>query len=216
MYTKHFTSKKLVCFDFDGLLVDSEPVHHQSYMETLESLGFPFPLDFKRYCEIAHSANRMLFKEKVHEKYPDFPYTWEELRAKKTQRYRELLKEGRVKAMQGAEKLIEKLLSEDKEICIVTNSDRCDVDEIISHIPFLQKIPKIIAREDYENPKPKPDGYLKALEFYKVQANEAIGLEDSRKGLGALKEALMDALFINPHIDEEKEGQYFSLDSVNS
>jgi beta-phosphoglucomutase len=215
MLKKHFKSKKLVCFDFDGLLVDTEPLHHIAYTQILEELGFPLPLDFISYCKIAHSPNRNLFKETVTNAHPHFNLEWEDVRTKKTALYRQLLKEGRVKGMPGAEKLIDQLLNLNIPICIVTNSDRCDVDEIAKHLPFLQKIPLAITREDYENPKPNPDGYLMALKKHGVTKKDAIGLEDTAKGISALKKAGLHHLFINKQIKEESENQLFSLESFS-
>jgi len=208
MFNKYFGSKKLICFDFDGLLVDTEPLHHLAYSKVLDELGYPLDLDFKSYCDIAHSADRELFPKTVKAKYPNFPFTWTDIRARKTKVYRDLLKEGRTKPMPGAEKLIENLLKQDYLVCIVTNSDRCDVDEIKSHLPFLQKIPLIIAREDYDNPKPHPDGYLTALQKHNLTKEDAIGLEDTKKGISALKSAGMDYLLINHH--ERQDDHHFT------
>ncbi len=197
MFDSYFSKKKLVCFDFDGLLIDTEPLHHLAYTDVLKSLNFPLPLTFEEYCGIAHSKNRNLFAETVKAKHPHFTMPWETLRAHKTNRYRELLNEGLIKPMEGAEALVKKLHDHKIKTCIVTNSYRSDLELIAKTLPFIHDIPLILAREDYPHPKPAPDGYLKALKYYKTHPDRAIGLEDSEKGMDALKAAGIPALLIN-------------------
>lgn len=211
MYSKYIKDKKLVCFDFDGLLVDTEPLHHEAYMTCLESLGFPLPLDFSIYCMIAHSKNRKLFEETVKAKHPSFPYTWEEVRAIKTKIYRDLLKAGKVLPMEGAAALVEHLHKQGIETCIVTNSERCDVEEIANHLPFLKTISPWITREDYKLPKPSPDGYLAILKKKNIDADQALGLEDSQKGITALQNASIPHLLINPLAPKDLERSLPSL-----
>lgn len=211
MFKKYLENKKLVCFDFDGLLVDTEPMHHIAYMETLKEIGYPLPLDFSIYCMIAHSDNRDLFEQTVRAKYRDFPYTWQEVRQIKTKKYRELLKQGKVLAMEGAKELVELLHKKGIDTCIVTNSDRCDVEEIARHLPFLKTITPWITREDYNLPKPAPDGYLLALKKKNIDAKDAAGLEDTKKGITALQSANVPHLLINALITKASENALPSL-----
>ncbi len=197
MFEKYFGKKKLVCFDFDGLLVNTEPLHHKAYNIVLNDLNAPLNLDFSTYCEIAHSANRDLFAQTVKSAHPDFSYTWEEVRKRKIALYSQLLQSDPVPLMEGASDLITKLFEKNIDVCIVTNSFRNDIDAIRKHHPILESIPKVFTREDYSLPKPSPDGYLKALQVHFVDYKDAIGLEDSIKGVHALKDAHMDYLFIH-------------------
>lgn len=197
MFDTYFGNKELVCFDFDGLLIDTEPLHHLAYTDVLSHLNFPLPLTFEEYCAIAHSKNRNLFAETVKAAHPHFTMPWETLRAYKTNRYRELLTKGLIKPMEGAMALVKKLHDHGIGTCIVTNSYRSDVELIAETLPFIHDIPLILAREDYPKPKPAPDGYLKALQVYNTHKEVAIGLEDSEKGMDALKAAGIPALLIN-------------------
>ncbi len=202
MFETYFGKKKLVCFDFDGLLVNTEPVHHRAYNEVLELLQAPLHLTFSEYCRLAHSENRHLFEQTVKQNFPDFPYSWEQVRKKKIALYSSLIQSQPVPVMEGACELITKLFENGRDVCIVTNSFRADVDTIRGHLPVIKSIPLVFARENYSLPKPSPDGYLKALEHHNYLAKDAIGLEDSIKGITALKDAGMDYLFINsshPH-----------------
>jgi HAD superfamily hydrolase (TIGR01509 family) len=211
MFKKYFEGKKLVCFDFDGLLVNTEPLHHLAYNLTLDSLGFAVNFTYPTYCKIAHSQDRLLLKKTVESIHPNFKMEWEDLRALKTDCYRNLIKENRLSPMEGVEELIDKLLDQNIAICIVTNSDRAAIVDIAENLPFLKKIPVWITRENYPLPKPAPDGYLKALELHGVTKQEAIGLEDSAKGISSLEKAGIDYLFINSENQKQIKHHFPSL-----
>lgn len=203
MFNKYFSKKKLVCFDFDGLLVNTEPLHFKAYDELFKQINYPLNLHFERYCNLAHDPDRDLFEKTVKKAYPDFPYSWKDIRQKKTQIYQKLLKEQPIYPMVGAKELIEKLHFSGIDYCIVTNSCRDDVETIARKIPFLQKM-TLIAREDYNKPKPSADPYEFALKKYSIDPTDAIGLEDTKKGISALKEASMDFLLINTKFNDHE------------
>jgi HAD superfamily hydrolase (TIGR01509 family) len=198
MFERYFGNKKLVCFDFDGLLVNTEPLHHKAYTLVLEQLNAPLHLDFETYCLLAHDKDRDRFYKAVKKAFPLFSYSWEQVRKLKIDLYSTLLQSDPVALMEGADELIGLLHNAFIDTCIVTNSFRPDVEKIIAHHPILQSIPVIISKEDYLLPKPSPDGYLRALQLYSIESKEAIGLEDSIKGVTALNKASIDALFIHP------------------
>lgn len=204
MFEKYFPNKKLVCFDFDGILVNTEPLHYQAYLQTLSSLGYTVHINFEKYCSLAHNPDRLFFKKTIKKIFPDFNISWDIIREEKTKRYRSMLDSENVSSMIGVEDLIIKLHKRNIQTCIVTNSDRCDVDLIAKNHPFLHTIKKWITKDDYKNSKPSPDGYNLALQIHNIKKEDAIGLEDSPKGLQALKNAEMDAIFINTFPSDEQ------------
>ena len=65
-------------------------------------------------------------------------------------------------------------------------------------IPVLKTVPLWLTRENYQNPKPAPDGYLKAIEMLEGKGGRTIGFEDSLKGLQSLHAAGVDGVLICP------------------
>jgi beta-phosphoglucomutase len=89
--------------------------------------------------------------------------------------------------MPGVESLLTLLDQKGIRRCVVTNSFRSQVDLIRTHQKVLQTIPHWITREDYENPKPAPDGYLRAIELYGQPGDRVVGFEDSLRGIQSLQ-----------------------------
>jgi beta-phosphoglucomutase-like phosphatase (HAD superfamily) len=77
--------------------------------------------------------------------------------------------------MPGVEKLLTELHKHEIRRCVVTNSTLSQVEAVCSQLPILKTLPHWITREDYEKPKPNPEGYLKAIQMYGKKGDRIIG-----------------------------------------
>ncbi len=188
----------LFCFDFDGLLVDSESLHKQAYELALKEFSLLGAIGFYDYCFAAHypTGNRLkdlycsLFSQL------DDPM-WEEVVKKKQKHYAGLLAQSPLSLMPYAETMIETLLSNGKALCVVTNS-RCQYTiPFRKALPILEEIPLWITRDDVAKAKPHPDGFLKALAHHpNVPKSRALGLDDALKGITAIVNAQITPILV--------------------
>lgn len=186
----------LFLFDFDGLLVNTEHLHFQAYVNMMAEQGFALSWNFRSYCELAHSSADGL-REKLYVDFPDLNPDWASLYALKKKMYMELLASGKVELMPGVTKILPLLEQKKKRRCVVTHSPLPQIQAIRSQHPILQTIPHWITREDYGAPKPSPEGYLKAITLYGKQGDKIIGFEDSLRGLQALQNTPATPVFIS-------------------
>lgn len=178
---------QLFLFDFDGLLVDTEYLHYQSYIDMMASLGYVLDWDFARYCEVAH-INETALREELYSKFPHLDPNWKRIYQKKNQIFLELLSRAEVKLMPGVARLLQALEKAQIRRCVVTNSGRELTQIIRARLPILNTIPYWVTREEYHNPKPDPECYLRAIELYGKEGDKIIGFEDSIRGLQALQQ----------------------------
>lgn len=178
----------LFLFDFDGLLVDTERLHYKAYMEMLAQRGQASRWDFERFCSFAH-LNATALRDAIYAAHPGLDEDWARLYAQKQENYARLIAEGQAALMPGAGELIERLASEKKRCCVVTNSSKRQTQMLASFLPVLKNIPYWVVREDYERPKPDPQCYLRAIELYAKPADRIVGFEDSLRGWEALRKA---------------------------
>lgn len=193
----------LFLFDFDGLLVDTEPLHYRAFMEMLRFNQCNSDLTFVHYLTLAH-ANSTDLRDHIYTCFPKLfqqKPDWEGLRREKGHIYVDLLKHEPLQLLPGVEVLLETLQIKGKKRCVVTNSPAIQVEFIKFHLPILSSIPHWITREHYAHPKPSPEGYLKAIAMLADPGDQIIGFEDSFKGLQALKQTPARALLITPHKD---------------
>ena len=184
-------------FDFDGLLVNTEALHYQAYVNMLARRGYTLDWSFSQFCELAH-LNATALQEAVYSAFPDLEPNWELLYREKKQIYLELLLAGKIELMPGVEPLLRELASLNVRRCVVTNSLYEQTRLIAAQLPILQTIPHWVTREDYTKPKPDPEGYLRAIALYAAPGDRIIGFEDSIRGLQALQQTMALPVLICP------------------
>ena len=178
---------QLFLFDFDGLLVNTEHLHFQAYIQMMAAQGYTLDWSFPQFCELAH-LNATSLKEALYAQFPSLSPNWPLLYEQKKRIYFELIGAGKVEMMPGAERLLLELEKAGIQRCVATNSFREQIDLIRSQLKPLQSIPHWITREEYEKPKPHPDCYLQAIQRWGKPGDRIIGFEDSIRGLKALQE----------------------------
>ena len=212
----------LFLFDFDGLLVNTEHLHFEAYVRMCRRRGVELTWDFSRYCMAAHFESTGI-RDQMFEEFPEISLQepeWERLYKEKKSSYMELLHEGAVRLMPGAEDLLLALQEEGIKRCVVTHSSLEQVEAIRKQNPILNTIPRWFTREDYSHPKPHPECYLKAIESLVKDPYRVVGFEDSPRGLKALKASPADAVFISsiqyPNQEEILKGTIAHYESLTN
>jgi beta-phosphoglucomutase len=199
---------QLFLFDFDGLLVDTERVHFAAYAELCRRYGYALPWDFEQFCREAH-GKAMGVWEGLFREFPGLVAqqpSKEALYEEKKAIYVELLAKSKLELMDGAAELLAVLAEKGAKRAVVTNSPRSHIELIQVALPQLKSIPLWVTREDYAQPKPSPEGYLKAIQLLGVPGDRVIGFEDTAKGLKALLGAGVEGVLVCPaqqdHVSE--------------
>lgn len=179
---------QLFLFDFDGLLVNTEEIHFAAYKRMCKLYGFDLSWNFQKYCQLAHyksdGVRKQIFKEMpaLKKREP----SWDALYAHKRQAVLDLVQEGAVHMMPGAEFLLASLHRAEIKCCVVTHSPDVLVQQIRKQNPILDTIPHWITRENYKHPKPNSECYRVAIEQFAIHGDKVIGFEDTPRGLTAL------------------------------
>lgn len=198
---------QVILLDFDGLLVDTEPLHYAAYMQACRERGYPLDWDFARYCTHAHAQSMGCFVG-LQKEYPDVfkeGLTQQILYAEKKQIYMQMLRNSPPALMPGAQEFICMLAEQKIKTAVVTNSPKEQIEWVKKALPVLEKIPLWVTREDYKEAKPSPEGYLKAISQLANPDDRIIGFEDSLKGVRALLDAGSEAVFVNSPAHKHRE-----------
>lgn len=174
-------------FDFDGLLVDTEPLHYKAYIQVCAEYGLDLTWDINEYGRAAYFHASGL-QEALVEEFPAVlgkPGAWKPFYERKKTVVVELM--DNVSLMPDVKELLEVLEEAGKEMCVVTHSTKQLVERVRENLHDLGRIKHWITRDDYASPKPAPDGYNLAIERYAARDDRVIGFEDSMKGLKALQ-----------------------------
>lgn len=191
---------QLFLFDFDGLLVDTESLHYQAYINMCAMRGFKLDWSFQRYSKAAHHGSTDL-RDQIYAEFPALyamEPNWHVLYEEKKRQFIDLIETGKVPLMPGVTELLLALQEAGIKRCVVTHSATSLIQRIRKQNPILDTIPYWITREDYTHPKPHPECYQYAIAKYSDPHDRIIGFEDSPRGLHALLETQAKPILICP------------------
>ena len=92
--------------------------------------------------------------------------------------------------------------------------------KIYSKLNFKNDFDLILTRENVQNIKPHPEVYLKAIEYFQLQAKDCLIFEDSLIGIEATKQAGIDVVAIYDQYSAHElteikaQAKYFAQDYV--
>lgn len=184
-------------FDFDGVVVDTEPVYYQAFLRVWQQYGEDVYVDFPTYYALA-SLGRELFREKLIERFPQTQGYFPQFFIDRDFVYSMLIRETGIPCMEGLQEMIDYLLERQKVFGVVTNASKRHIQYFRSQLPILQHFQFWVTREDYGAPKPAPDSYRYAYETYASSESRVVGFEDSLKGLRALAGIPATLVAMNP------------------
>ena len=181
-----------ILFDFDGVLVDSEPVHFECWREVLTRFGLTLEWDVYRREGIGVS-DRHLMKILCSQVNP--PLDVELLLAeypRKKELFRSRMLERRPFSGEVLS-LIAKLSGH--QLGVVTSSGRYEVEPILAAAGILGRFQVAVYGGDVKRLKPAPDPYLLAIE--RLGVSNALVIEDSAAGEQSARAAGLDVLRIH-------------------
>jgi beta-phosphoglucomutase len=191
-----------VLFDFDGILVDTEPMHHRAFNEVLAPLGMGFP--WKEYVEIYMGFDdRDAFREAFRAKGIALDdANLAKLVAAKSEAFLRGLRDG-VTAYPGAVSLIESLHATGLPLALCSGALRSDIDPILAHLGVARCFDVIVSADEVRRSKPDPESYALAYarlsERYATMLTvpgKSIAVEDTPAGIRSAKGAGLRVLAV--------------------
>lgn len=207
---------KVIIFDLDGLLVDSQPLQYKAYNLVFSEMGFPLSRD--DWLEWIHES--LGAKSWIQKK--NLPLDAEEIRNEKKRIYNKLIVE-EMKLKPGALKLINALHGKFK-LCLASSSYLEQIMLALNKFNLATKFEKILSDSEMAHGKPQPDIFLHAAKLMNVKPEECLVIEDSLAGLQAAKTAKMkciicpDTSFPNTEMNKFKDADRIvqRLDEITS
>lgn len=164
-------------FDFDGVLIDSEPLHFACWQEALRELGVE--LQRQTYeSRLRGYSGGLLLKAITELREP--PLTIESVAAiypRKHELFRRRVQEA---DLMSAE--MRQLLNDLRghKLAVVSSARHDHVDPILERLGLRDRFQATVCREDVTELKPSPEAYLKAARLLAVE--RALVVEDSTAG----------------------------------
>lgn len=195
---------KAVLFDFNGVIINDEPIHQALIEEILlgENLR-PSVEDFQQVC--LGRSDRVCLRELlmrrgrvVSEQY------LAQLIGKKAQLYQQKLAElTNLPIYPEVKPCLEKIKAKGLAIGLVTGALSTEVELVLEKAEIADYFQVIVTGDAIQTSKPEPDGYLLAMERLnalninlQLQGKDCLVIEDSPAGIEAAKRAGMQVVGI--------------------
>jgi HAD superfamily hydrolase (TIGR01509 family) len=171
-----------ILFDFDGVIVDSESLHHRAYELALAPYGLG-SIPFDVYADRFSNQGKGL--EYCAEQLPGIDLI--RMKQEKDRLFRELL-EAEARLLPCVESVL-RSLSAERRIAIATGSSSEAARSVLDRFGLTSYLEQVIGREDYLRDKPAPDAFLCACAALGEDPARCLAVEDSFKGMRAACEA---------------------------
>jgi len=178
MTPAHTTKYDALLFDFDGVLADTERVHHRAWNQTLEPLGIH--LDWPAYQKnFVGVADEVALRERLH--IADKDADRDGLVARKQSFFRQGLEESQP-FLEDTVKLLEDVRRY-YTLAVVSSSYKSEVEPPLVRGGIRPCFKLLITGEDVRNFKPSPEPYLLAAE--RLGSRRPLVIEDSDAGVAS-------------------------------
>jgi beta-phosphoglucomutase len=178
-----------IIFDFNGVIVDDEPVHCRTLIRTLAEEGIVLTGEEyqSRYLGLDDAA---CFR-KAYQSAGRSPITENqipELVGRKHEHYTKELGNG-INLVPGVVAFVHLARNQGISLGLVSGALRREIEPVLEDVGLASLFSCLVAAEDVDRCKPDPAGYLRALSRLASQPEEAMILEDSLPGLAASRAA---------------------------
>ncbi|MBP9478588.1 MAG: HAD family phosphatase [Sebaldella sp.] len=207
---------KLIIFDMDGLILDTEKLYLEYGLEVFEELGYDITEEvFLGTVGMTDKSSGEYYSKLYGENF-DYNIIVEKIDVK-------LLvtsKDGKVGLKNGLFELLKFLDENDVKKVVATSTARKKAEFMLENAGILDRFDFLVCGDEVKKGKPNPEIFLKAAEIAGVDPKNCMVLEDSHNGLRAANSAGMlpvmipDLLEINEEIEKIVFKNLKTLDNV--
>jgi HAD superfamily hydrolase (TIGR01509 family) len=192
---------KLVIFDMDGLLFDTERPSFRALQEVVVKKGYLFTMEhYKQLIEIPDRESDVVLHKMYGDEFP-FDVILEEYH----NRLKRILVEEGLSVKPGAVELLDALEERGIKKCIASSSTRNTIGEYLKRSGIEDRFDFYISGNDVKKGKPHPDIFIEACKIAGEAVESALVLEDSLNGLKAACSAGIRCVIVPDLIDPTEE-----------
>ncbi len=177
---------KTVIFDMDGVIVDTEPVHHYAFNEHFKELDIEVSPEM--YASFTGNSTKNVFEKLI--KAFDLKQDINFLINRKRDLFNEAFdKKEDLFLLDGVLDLIQDLHKKGMQLVLASSSANVTIDRIFKRFGLHQYFSHIVSGEDFPKSKPDPAIFVHAAFLSNTNIENCIVIEDSTNGIKASKAA---------------------------
>lgn len=194
-----------VIFDMDGVIVDTEPVHHYAYYQHFSQLNIE--VTDEHYQSLTGNSTRNVF-QKLKDHF-DLDHEVEHLIQTKRSLFNDAFdtKED-LHLIEGVEDLIKDLHQNGMELIVASSASKVTIDRVFKRFNLYPYFSHIVSGEDFPKSKPHPAIFEHAASLSINPKNQCVVIEDSTNGIQAAHAA---GIYCIGYQSVNSKGQDYSL-----
>jgi HAD superfamily hydrolase (TIGR01509 family) len=175
-----------VIFDMDGVIVDTEPVHHFAYVQHFKQLNIEVSPEM--YASFTGNSTKNIYErlKGIYNLNEDVQMLVETKRNLFNDAFDQ--KED-LYLLDGVEDLIKELHQNGMQLILASSSANVTIQRIFNRFKLDKYFTHKVSGEDFPKSKPHPAIFLKAAELAQTSVENCIVIEDSTNGILAAKAA---------------------------
>jgi len=188
---------KAAIFDFDGVIVDSGPMHEVCWQEVAQGRHF----SHERFLRGFGVKNERFIKEIL--EWTEDPNEIAEIIAQKERIFHAMLAKNGIPLIAGTVRLIRFLIEKRVPCAIGSSAVRENLDRVFAvHKGLSGFFSAIVSGEEVDGGKPDPEVFLKAAQKLQIEKEACVVFEDAPVGIQATHNAGMYSVALTTTFDE--------------
>ena len=192
---------KLVIFDVDGTLVDSESVYVKAALKNIEVNHYNIPMS----AIMGIIGQNRVAGRKLIESTQDDSFNYDKYIKDFEKIRNQILENEPYKLKKGALNILNYCKIHNIKMAIATSTARDKQSKVLTELGIIDYFDYMVFGDEIKNSKPAPDIYLKVYEHYNIDKDEMIIYEDSKNGILSAHNAGIRVVYIKDIVDVEKE-----------
>ena len=192
---------KLVIFDVDGTLVDSESIYVKAALKNLEVNHYNIPMS----AIMGIIGQNKAAGQRLIESTQDDSFNYDEYLKDFRKIRDELLEKEPYKLKKGAINILNYCKEHNIKMAIATSTARDKQTKVLTQLGIIDYFDYMVFGDEIKNSKPAPDIYLKVYEHYNLDKDEMIIYEDSNNGILSGYNAGIRVVYIKDIVDVKED-----------
>ncbi|MCD7950976.1 MAG: HAD family phosphatase [Erysipelotrichaceae bacterium] len=183
---------KLVIFDVDGLMLDTESQWQKAWQEVGEKHGIQ-DLGTTTFLKCVGRTGKEvddIIKEDLGH-IENYEAILDEIRC-----YGRQLLDAHIDAKPGVYEILDYLKDKKYKIAVATATTKDLTYERLSRLHLLDYFDYVLCGSEVQNKKPNPEIYIKVIEHFQIDSTDALVLEDSIVGVEAAYRAHIPCIMV--------------------
>jgi HAD superfamily hydrolase (TIGR01509 family) len=175
-----------VIFDMDGVVVDTEPVHHYAYHQHFELLNID--VNAELYASFTGNSTKNVY-QKLKELFKLEAEIEELIKVKRNLFNAAFDTKEDLFLIDGVEELIHQFHDQGKQMILASSASKVTIERVFNRFNLKSYFAHIVSGEDFPQSKPNPAIFIEAVRLSGVKKEQCIVIEDSTNGIQAAKSA---------------------------